>query len=275
MRRFPHIAGLLFLLLAGCSLFAKKPFSPIMESHPSNLDAAALQRILEGRHAPHPRLWASGEIVLRGKPIRGKEFFNATLLFEEPDRLRLRGSRLLASTLFEFIANGDRAALAFNHTKDWIEGSREEFEKHPDALLNLNPTILPRALLIQQRFLRMLAEGKFNRWQRASNQYIFVAADGEERAAFRLNAADLLVREAAFYGRDGSLKLRLTYKRYGMFLGEVLPMEAEAYFAAAGVTAQIQIKEYKFPPEFKEAVFRTTPAEGFTRRPVSSLGGGR
>lgn len=275
MRRFPHIAGLLFLLLAGCSLFAKKPFSPIKESLPPNIDIAAFQRILESRHAPHPRLWASGEIVLRGAPIRGKEFFDATLLFEEPDRLRLRGSRMLVSTLFEFIMNGDRTALAFNHSKDWFEGTREEFEKYPDALLNLNPTILPRALLIQQRFLRMLAEGKFSRWQRASNQYIFVAGEGEEREAFRLNASDLLVREAALYGKDGRLKLRLTYKRYEMFLGEVLPMDAEAYFASAGVTAQVHIKEYKFPPEFKEAVFRTTPAEGFTRRPLSSLGGGR
>jgi len=275
MRRFPHIAGLLFMFLAGCSLFAKKPFSPIKESHPPNLDAAAIQGILEGRHAPHPRLWASGEIILRGKQIRGKEFFNATLLFEEPDRLRLRGSRLLASTLFEFIMNGDKAALAFNHTKEWIEGTREDFEKHPDALLNLNPVILPSALMIQQRFLRMLAEGKFNRWQRARNQYIFVSEEDGGREAFRLNAGDLLVREAAFYGKDGRLKLRLTYKRYGMFLGETLPMEAEAYFVSAGVTAQVRIKEYKFPPEFKEAVFRTTPAEGFTRRPVGSLGGGR
>jgi hypothetical protein len=271
MRTSHLTAGVLLLFITGCALISSRPFSPLRTDYPAGLDASEIFRVLEGRSVSHERLWAGGEITLRGEPLKGKKFFNATLLYEAPDRLRLRGSRMLTSTLFEYIMSADRVAVLFNHTKEWFGGTQGEFERHPEATLGLNPVELPKALLIQQDFMGRLGGGEFDRRGVSGEDYLFLSTKGDNRVAFLLRRKDLLVREAAVYRQDGRLLLRLRYRRYGLFLGEILPEELEMYFASSGVMARVHVAEYKFPTRFESAVFSLTPAVGFKRYPLKRL----
>jgi hypothetical protein len=259
------------LFIAGCSLISSRPFSPLRTDYPAGLDAAEIFRVLEGRSVTHERLWAGGEITLCGEPLKGKKFFNATLLYEVPDRMRLRGSRMLTSTLFEYVMNADCVAVLFNRTKEWFGGTLNELERHPEATLGLNPVEIPKALLIQQDFMGRLGGGEFDRHGVSGGDYLFLRTNGDNRVAFLLRRKDLLVREAAVYGKDGRLLLRLRYRRYGLFGGEVLPEDLEMFFASSGVTARVHVAEYKFPAHFEDVVFSPTPAVGFKRYPLNRL----
>jgi hypothetical protein len=225
---------------------------------------------LKERHGSYSHLWASGGITLSGEKIKGKKFFQATLLYQAPLYLRLRGSRMITSTLFEFIINGDKIALIWNRERKWFQGTREELGKYPEAFFGMDPLLLPQALLIQQEFIRLLGEGRFDEWRRGEKDYVFVTKD-PERKAFLLRKKDLLVREAALYSQEGKQTLRLRFKRYAFSNGDILPVELEALFPKTGLTARIDIKEYKHPEVFQDAVFDVTPPPGFERHSLKDL----
>jgi len=264
------LIGIMILLFSGCALFSPKPFSPLKLDYPGDLSPSNILHVLKERHGSYSHLWASGGITLSGTEIKGKKFFQATLLYQSPLRLRLRGSRMITSTLFEFIINGDKIALIWNREKKWFQGTREELDKHPEATFGMDPLLLPQALLIQQEFIRLLEEGRFEEWRRGEKDYVFVTKD-PERKAFLVRKKDLLVREAALYSKEGGQKLRLRFKRYDFENGDILPVELEAFFPRTGLTARIEIKEYKHPELFQDAVFDMTPPPGFERRSLKDL----
>ncbi len=271
-RLWIFLASMFLLMGSGCALISKKSFSPIREAYPTDLSPSEILNLLKERHRTHPTLWASGKIMLRGKPVRGKKFFRATILFQSPDHLRLRGSRMITSTLFEFVTNGERVAVVFNKEREWFEGTRADFEEHPEATMGLNPIVLPRALLIQQEFMRLLEEGRLFRWRKGEGCYVFVGRrDDGRKEAFLLRDRDLLIREAGIYNTDGRLALRLRYRRYARFNGEVFPGEIEVHFPEGEMTAIVRIAEYKRHPVFQPAVFALTPPPGYKHHPLSSL----
>jgi hypothetical protein len=263
------IASVIFLF-SGCALFSPKPFSPLTLDYPGDLFPSDILRVLKERHGSYSHLWANGGITLSGAEIKGKKFFQATLLYQAPLRLRLRGSRMITSTLFEFIIHGDKIALVWNRERKWFQGTREELEKHPEATFGMDPLLLPQALLIQQEFIRLLGEGRFEKWRRGEKDYAFVTKDPEPRA-FLVRKKDLLVREAVLYSKEGRQNLRLRFKRYAFSNGDILPVELEAYFPGTGMTARIEIKEYKHPEIFQDAVFDMTPPPGFERYSLKDL----
>lgn len=262
----------LVFMAAGCSVFSPQPFSPIEKEYASQLEPPQLLEVLQARQTIHPNLWASGKITLSGEGIEGKKFFHMTLLYQEPDRLRLRGSRMITSTLFEFVINGDQVAVALNRDKQWFEGLRAEMQEYPEATMGLDPILLPMALLIQQEFARRLELDDFQRWGHEGDKYIFISGDADvSMKAFLVRKKDLLVKEAGFYNLDGRLNLRLSYRRYARFNGEILPEELVVSLPEKNLTARVSIKEYKWPPSFHDRVFDLASPPGFDQYPLSRL----
>lgn len=273
LKRIPIVFFLLTaVFICGCSLFHERPFSPFQEPLPPDLDPAGIVRLLEKRSQAHDNLWASGKIVLSGKPFKGKTFFNATLLYNQPGDLRLRGSRLVTSTLFEFIINDDRVALALNRDKLWYLGAREELLSNPEITFGMDPLSLPSALQIEQELLYLLKSGEIKSWKKTGDGYIFVSrVRNGVKKAFLLRERDLLVKQAAVYGSAGKQILRLEYEYYDVFGEEILPGKLNAVFPRTDVNAEISIDEYKRPPEFHEKVFSIVPPPGFETRPLHEL----
>lgn len=259
-------------LVAGCSLFGTPSFSPLEMEYPRGLEPPDMFRLLEDRHENPTTLWAGGKITLSGGELKGSKFFHSTLLYQEPDRIRLRGSRMITSTLFEFIINGERAAFLLNRDKLWFEGETREMREREAATLGMDPARLPLSLLVHQEFLRLFREGRLEKWREGRDDYLFVGQkEADSKVAFLVTKKDLLIREAALYNAKGRLSLKLSYRSYDYFDGMLLPRDLEAYIPASGMKARISVKEYKFPPVFKDAVFRMSPPPGFQRRPLREL----
>jgi hypothetical protein len=270
MRFFVFISALLFL--NGCALFSSKPFSPVQTQYPPELSPAEISRLLKERHSSFYNLWASGKITLWGNGIKGKKYFQATILYREPDSLRLRGSRMITSTLFEFIVNSGRMAVVWNREKTWFEGAKEEWVEHPELSLGIDPLFLPKGLLIHQELTGLFENQKITRWKKKGKTCLFLSegTDGS-REAFLVGIEDLLIREAALYSPDGLLAIRLKFLRYDSFDGEILPVELEAVFPQTSITARVQIDAYKFPESFDDTVFSLTPPPGYESHPLQVL----
>ncbi|MBN1899852.1 hypothetical protein JW926_00835 [Candidatus Sumerlaeota bacterium] len=271
MRSFVYIFAFLFLL-NGCSLFHKKPFSPNMTQYPPNLSPQEISRILGERHKILPKLWASGKITIWGKGIKGKKYFHATLLYQEPDSLRLRGSRMITSTLFEFIVNSNRMAVVWNREKMWFHGAKDEWLRYPELSLGIDPLFLPKALLIHQELSALFENKKISRWQKKGKACLFIREGIQDSTeAFLVGADDLLIREAALYNSRGNLVLKIKFLRYDLFDGEILPVELETFFPETSVTAKVRLDAYKFPETFDEAVFSLAPQPDFDSHPLQDL----
>ena len=255
---------------SGCALFSPKSFSPNEKEYPLDLTPLEILRILEERQGVYTHLWANGGITLSSPKVKGRKFFQATLLYQAPQKLRLRGYRMITSTLFEFIINGDNLALVWNRERKLFRGTRKDLEKYPEATFGMDPLYLPQALLIQQEFIRLLRGQRFDKWREGKDDYVFVTKDGERRA-FLLRKKDLLVREAALYSRDGRLSLRLKFRRYAFSNGDILPVELEAFFPKTGLTARVEINEYKHPEAFQDSVFDLTPPRDFECHPLEEI----
>jgi hypothetical protein len=264
--------SVLLLFLNGCALFSRKPFSPIQTNYPPGLSPADISGLLKERHKSVQNLWASGKITLWGKGIKGKKYFQATILYREPDSLRLRGSRMITSTLFEFIVNSGRMAVVWNREKMWFEGVKEEWVEHPELSLGIDPLFLPTGLLIHQELTDLFENKRITRWQQKGKSYLFLSEGTHgSREAFLVGIEDLLIREAALYSKDGLLAIRLKFLRYDSFDGEILPVEMEAVFPQTSITARVQVDAYKFPESFDNAVFSLTPLPGYDSHPLQDL----
>jgi len=270
-KTFFIVLGIL-LFLAGCSLFAPKPFSPIETEYPDSLDSSEILLLLRKRHNEYSHLWARAKISLSGKGMKGKKFFHATLLFQEPDLLRIRGSRMITSTLFEFILHSGNMALIINKQDKWYEGTKTQWEAHPEASLGIDPTILPTSLLVQQDLIRLIKRNHFKQARRARNYHLFLETKPDmSQMAYLVRTKDLLVKEAALYDPEGQMTVRLRILNYEAANGDVLPSKMEAFFPLTGIKADISVKEYKFPSSFDPRVFELVPPKGMQRLPLYEL----
>ncbi len=266
--------GIILALSSGCSLFRSRPFSPFKESFPVTLTPDEISRRLVIRHSTHDEIWARGKITVSGPSLNGKSFFNATLLFQEPDKLRIRGSRMITSTLFEFIIAGNEAAVSLNMDKQWYSGMRRELLERPEITLGLDPFLVPQAILIQQFFMAGLRNADFNKWCSDGNYYTFLWTSSGVTRGLMVRKKDLLVREAGIYGADGRLAARIRYNAYEIFDGEVFPSDMEILLSCTGLKARVEISEYKQRPGFDPRVFSLEPPRNFTRYPLSALSNG-
>jgi uncharacterized protein DUF4292 len=273
MKRFSCMIIALMVILSGCSMFKPRDFSPLTEECPQELNPSQILKILQDRHPSSSNLWNDSKIILSGNRIDGKQYFNGTLLYQEPDKLRLRGSRMITSTLFEFILNGEKAALILNGEKKCFIGKREEFLKYPELTMGLDPAFLPRAFLIQEELIRLLKENRFDKWSEGKKHIIFISKrENGQRQVFMVRKKDLLVREAAIYENNGSLKLRLRFNSYNYFNSEILPEEIDCSFPSSGMNILVKAREYKRPPHFNKKVFDVNSAsKKFKSYPLTDL----
>lgn len=219
----------------------------------------------------HESLWARGKITVEGEGIEGKKSFNATLLYREPGHMRLRGSRLITSTLFEFIINEPDAVFVLNKEKKWYMGTAGELERLSVGAMGINPVFLPRSLLVQQDLIRAMEEDRLTRWIKSRDYYIFIGEQDGFTETYMVRRRDLLIKEAAIYSPSGNRLLKLGYESYQYTENALLPVHLTASFPESRISSEVEIKEYKIHPEIKPAVFSLAPYPGFQRLPLRDL----
>jgi hypothetical protein len=296
---------LLGLVLTSCTLLRPKPFGPIPQVARGDLSPAQIYSLLDQRTPPLSSLWAHMKIYLSGQNIKGKKFFEATLLYQisdEPARqenswagkLRLRGYRTITSTLFECLALPDRIQVYLNKDRELYSGTPQTLRTHPALFFGINPTDIARALEIERTITHVVQEihpeskssaGKEQRGTLISpsspistriatlpGHYVFIRTRHDNtKQVFVMRKTDLLIDRIALYDSHKRLALEVTYHQYDLFDGHLLPIKMTVQFIESQVTMTAKVIQYKVNTPFQPAVFRFALPASVREYPLEAL----
>ena len=293
----PYIALVCVLLLGfaltSCTLLRPKPFGPIPQVARGDLSPAQIYSLLDQRTPPLSSLWAHMKIYLSGQNIKGKKFFEATLLYQLSDepatqenswagKLRLRGYRTITSTLFECLALPDRIQVYLNKDRELYSGTPQTLRTHPALFFGINPTDIARALEIERTITHVVqethpeSEGSTRKEHSGTltsrrapiatriatlpGHYVFIRTRHDHaKQVFVMRKTDLLIDRVALYDSNKRLTLDITYDQYDLFDGHLLPTKMTVRFIQSQATMTARVLKYKINPPLQPAVFRFPP----------------
>lgn len=211
-----------------------------------------LYDLLGYRTPEHPLLWSRGTVRIRQQGVKGTMWFDATLIYRDPDAVRLRGSRVGLGTLFEVIVSGDNAWVHLNRDKELYGGTLEELRREGGLLGSFTLRDMIAAVLVNHDLRERLAVPRRWRVSRDAEEMrlVLVREDGG-RITWHVRRLDGLVREIVLRDRWNREELRVTYRGYQLVEGEPLPSKLMLSMWEGEVTVEIDLAEYKLRPDMK------------------------
>jgi len=231
-----------------------------------------LSEVLDARAKDHPTFWTRGEVSIRQDGVRGRSWFEATILYREPSDIRLRGARNPIGTLFEVLVSGEKAWLHLNREGELYEGDLAELRRQAGVAGSLSLDQMMAAILVSQEVKRRLADGTPLEVRRTGAELVLTETltDGRtwERRVDRRNA---LVRGMVLRDDRGREELRIDYRRYEIAPNrEPLPTELVLTVWGGAAEVSVSLAEFKIDPELVDAAF--APPKAKTVRPLSQVG---
>jgi hypothetical protein len=306
-RPYKRLACMLSLVLvfSSCAWFRPQPFSPIRSVAPGNLSPKEIYSVLNQRTQPLNALWAHMKIYLSGRNIKGKKFFEATLLYQISDdlssqeeswggKLRIRGYRTITSTLFECLVLPDRVQVYLNKDQELYSGTPQTLLNNPSLFFGINPADIARALEIERTITQVVKETRPESQQNARQEesraqpslaspistriamlpghYVFIQTrPNNEKQVFVIRKTDLLIDRVARYDSSNHLALEAVYHQYGLFNGHLLPTRVTVHFTKSQVSMTARIMEYKINPPLQPAVFNFALPPSVQEYPLEDL----
>src|SRR5690606_24296940 len=160
---------LAIVVMAGCRGSRPRPadFSPLQNPDPLLRAGtpAELLALLERRAPDHRTVQAQGRVTVEVEGHGGRQWFDANLLYREPDSVRLRGSRVGPGTLFEVLATPAESWFYLRQERDLYVGTSQELRQHLGLLGSLDLQELMSSLLIAQELRAVLEAESFTSWR--------------------------------------------------------------------------------------------------------------
>jgi hypothetical protein len=189
----------------------------------------------------------------------GGGFVSLNAIYQEPDRLRLRGSRL-DITLFDLVVDGESASLYDRDAGARFDGTVGELALLSGPVAAMPPRELVAALAVLP-LLRRLAEGPEPFVVSDRGGYLLAASPVPGVAGgngiWLIRKEDGLVREFLLRGADGREELRVQYKSWGRFGPGQQPMPTRLKVIAPGAeaTLDLDISSYRLDPGLQPRQF--------------------
>jgi len=268
--RFPRIlwttivALSVMVLLSGCA--ARQKFDSPYPKGPKVLPGDGLEEVaalLQERTREHPFLWRRGRVILRNEETGEKLWFEATLLYRDPDAVRLRGGRAPLGTLFELGVSGDDAWVFLNREKELYTGTLEDLRREGGDMASLSLRDVMSAILVNQDLQRRLSEqGGWTVYGTAGELFLSRLLDDGRRGVWRIGRSDGLVREVVIWARgERQADARVLYRSYELEDGEPLPGEFQVGLAGDAATVLFRLDGYKVGQTLDSRVFEAPAAE--------------
>jgi hypothetical protein len=234
-------------------------------------DEAALRSALAVSSPHRPELLVDAGVKARAPGASG--FISVRALYQEPDRIRLRGSRL-DITLFDLLMRDDEVFLYIRDEGARYDGTRAELSRASSVIGGLSPRELVASLQVLSELRRVLESGAPVVVSDEGSNLLVAARVGSEGAQglWLVRKTDGLVREFLLRDRFRGEQIRVTYARYGLYGDDRQPMpdKLTLRLESEQSTFQINVNEYRLEPGLRPAQFE--PPEARRIRPLSQLG---
>lgn len=252
-------------LFTGCSFLSRKPAGPPEIKYPKNLPHNEVVRVLSDRAVSVDSLWVSARVHISGSFSPRKTAFTATIIYKNPDMLRIRGYRAVASTLFDCLIKRDDVYFLSLKERVLYTGSVNDLANDSALPLKIDPRSFIECILVNNLIADAIAGDDFTPVKRflpigASRKY--KTSHGEMSRVFYIGKKDLLPRKVVF--RNNNTWGKVTYNHYELFEGVLFPSDITVKFSHSGYRVQLKISEIKLnPPKLSEKAFKMTVPEGF------------
>lgn len=265
------------IFLSGCAfLGGAKKFSPIEIKYPEfTQENKTAEKILQNtKDIEVKTIWSYLKINATSPKFKGKKFFYCTLLSEMPNKIRLRGNRIITSTLFEMLIVDDALTLLLNKDNIVYKGSVNDLKEPSDNMdvYNINPMEITRALLARNIIADNLRKAKSTFLPPLKNHYRLLAKrDDGGYEVFAVRKSDLLPEEIGVYNKDKEMYLRITFKQFARFKSELMPSKFVVELLESGIKADIEAQDYKINPPLQPQVFVIEPEDNTKILPLKKL----
>lgn len=265
------------VLLSGCSSTIKtKKFSPMGKIYDNLMsDDMATSKILTLTKKEEVKtLWSYLKINVSSSKFKGKKFFYCTLLSQKPDKIRLRGNRIITSTLFEILVDGEQFDIYFNRDNILYRGSIDDIKNASDklAIYKINPHEITRGILVRQALAENLSKGKAVYLKPLKNHYrILTKREDGGYEVYAVRKFDMLPEEIGVYDKNKNLFLKITFRQFSSYKNDVLPSKYYIEFFDTDLRLDIEAQDYKLNPSLQLEVFAFQPTSETRIIPLKEL----
>lgn len=273
------LGGLLIAAIVGASGCGRRadfvsayPETELKSGARAVTDAEALRERVQVAGADVPEMTVNAGVKVRSEGTSG--FISVRALYQQPDRIRLRGSRLDV-TLFDLLLLGDRVHLYLREEGARFDGSLEELARVSGAIGGLSPRELVSSLLVLGQLREVLADGKPAVVSDEGEHFLVAARVGSQDAQgfWLVRKSDGLVREFLLRDKAGAPQVRVYYEAYGLHgsASQPMPERLRLQVVPTGASFEVKVSEYELAPELKPAQFE--PSKARRVRALADLGG--
>ncbi|MGF1573260.1 MAG: DUF4292 domain-containing protein [Sumerlaeia bacterium] len=255
----------------------ESPFVDIPKQD-SVLNFQDFKRITIARSPERELFWARSSVKLTQVfPEKQKNRFDTTLIYGQPDRMRVRGTHFLLGTLFELILDGDNAFVYITDDKRLFEGSLQELQETGGALGSFTPKDLIGAVRVYHRLQEFFdspsTKGKWATTQAKEHLYL-ILREPNRTLVWKIRKTDGLVQELLVSnpGRNNQLMLQVLYWKYETpENAEPYPTKLDIIIPEQEITLEFDVNEIKLNPNLKPEVITLLPREIKQRLPMNAL----
>jgi len=258
------VVAALAVAAAGCAgrlkpAFLTRPPAPTIEQ---------LRVVLGERARPVRTLWIRGRVSIWQRGLPGRQHFEATILLEPPDRLRLRAYRNATILIFDLLADGEGIRLHDIMEKSYYAADYATLRRSRSVWLWISPPVLSRALLADQTVLGDISSAHSVRIRRRwkTSEIRLERETGSERVFFDPRSERIV--EIRYKAVSGGRALAIKYGESIEAEGFRLPRWIEITYGPLGLRLRLDVSQYKVNRAFRPEVFEMRPPPGETWLPL-------
>ncbi|MCX8037291.1 MAG: DUF4292 domain-containing protein [Candidatus Sumerlaeia bacterium] len=261
------LAAVAQMLLSACAHWGRPPLWPRREPPPT---VESLLAPLRARAQPVRTLWlrANATVSRTGRP--GKAIFQATVLAQVPDRLRLRAYRNSTILVLDLLADPSGLRVCDALQKRYYASDYETLRVAGSSWAGFSAPLLIQALTVEATVLDRAAVARASRIRRhwTTFELMLELPDGRARVFFRRN--DLQIASVLWQEPDGATT-RITYQAIREVDGVRLPERVDVRHDASEMHLRLDVTEYKVNADFDPRAFVLQAPAGTAWLPLDKM----
>jgi len=275
----PILVIFLFFSLSLISCGHKKQFdSPYSENNPPQRveKLQDLDPLLDQWAPDQPLFLARTDVTLHDQIENRKYRFDSTIVFSDPDKMRVRGNHPLIGNLFEIIVDSSKSYIYLSKDRVIYEGTTQQLQQSGGIFSSLSPRELVDSIRVFHGLDSVLDSGDILKTSE-SKEYLYVVQEALFQTIVRkIRKTDGLVEEVLLLdpARDNKIVLKVKYWEYEFFGDDdqPFPSDMDISLPEYSINVRVEVKDIKLdPPERLRDQVVVMPRRIDSRFPLEAL----